>query len=174
MRGGHNAKPVEQRLAEGNRGKRKIPKTPSIGDVIEHGHEPEPPEHIDVIGAAAWRRLAPLLTRIRILRTGDLDAFEALCESISAHYHASQEVKTYREAHATSLIAGARGQQAHPMIAVARAERQTMLRYFERFGIDPQSRTRLGHAGETGDGDVEPEDDIPELADLIPIDGGAA
>lgn len=165
---GRKPKPAEQRIAEGNLGKRAIPKPARVGDVVEN--VPRAPAHLSTAAREAWGTLAPIVTRAGLLRSGDMDAFEALCDSIGVRRMAAAELKAYHENHSTLLLDGHRGSVAHPCIAIERAAAGEVRKWCERFGLDPSSRTRLGAGGEEGTG--EPEDDLPELAELFAIDGG--
>ena len=74
---GRKAKPTELKLIQGNPGKRAINTAEPKGELLQH--IPECPDWVPGEGQEAWRKLAPWLTKNRILTATDLHNLEAFC-----------------------------------------------------------------------------------------------
>ena len=95
-------KPVELRVVEGNRGKRRIPAVPKSTPLTEH-----PPDSLDREGRAEWRRITGAWSRQGVLKETDRAALLAYCHVWSAYIAAwRQGVPPSRAlmAHFTQLI----------------------------------------------------------------------
>lgn len=158
-------KPAEIRIAEGNPGKRPVPKAPGIGRLF--GPDiPEPPGHLGAVARSFWLEYAPMLVDAGVLRTGDLASLEALCQAYARARLAAALIEEEGP-----VAKGYRGQPVeHPAVKMERAAAQELREWVKHFGLSPAARTRLGADGESGTN--EPEDDLPELAELSIVTGG--
>jgi phage terminase small subunit len=84
----------------------------------------EPPDYLPTRGPArrAWERLAPMLTRLRILTEADADALAAVCLSLAEYLAAKQHKDQWRRA--------------------ADAQRRCIAG-LATFGLDPQARIKV-------------------------------
>lgn len=98
-----------------------------------------PPPQLSEKAAAEWHRLAPVLTRMRVLTEADADALAQLCECV-AQLHAINETLS-KDGLLASTAAG--GIKLHPLLAAQAATRAGMLRLLAEFGLTPSSRSRL-------------------------------
>jgi len=113
--GGHNAKPAELRLLEGNPGKRPIPKVPKGHPLTE-----TPPEGLDREGRAEWRRVTKAWSREGVLLETDRATLFAYCLTWQTY------VGTYRRGDVPS-----NGIMAQFVALVS------------RLGLSPVDRTRM-------------------------------
>lgn len=137
---GPKPKPVQQRIAQGNPGKRPIPPHVEMGGLPPE--PPEPPEHLDETAKAWWREAIPVLHNVGLLDVVDNAALEMAATAYSRYRAAQRVIKDQG-----SLSRGSTGQIVeHPAMATERQAQQQYLRFAEQYALTPVARTRLGLA----------------------------
>jgi P27 family predicted phage terminase small subunit len=139
------------RRATGNARNQPIPEPVPVGDQLYD--LPDPPKEIGEIAQAVWREIGPDLVDVGVLRSSDLIAFEAMCQSVQRMRDAAAVIKQ------DGVISeGSTGQKrAHPALDIERQAATEFRQWATRFGLDPSSRTKLGADRETA-GDQSPDD----------------
>ncbi|MEP7363840.1 MAG: phage terminase small subunit P27 family [Acidobacteriota bacterium] len=131
-------KPTALRIAEGNLGKRPL----NILEPRPRQITPACPKHLDGEGRLAWRRLVPVLERMRVLTEADGIVLANLCDSYSTMVQAQRKLRE-----TGMLLKTPSGYvQQNPLISIVNTCMETVTRLAREFGLTPTSRTRL-HAG---------------------------
>lgn len=140
---GRKPKPAYLRLLEGNARSKPIPVEvqPSLGTL------PDPPDFLNEIAKAEWRRVAQEIYNLRLLTLADWHPFAAYCQ----HFARWVEAETTLAAMAARdpvthglLIKTSTGSfQENPMVGTARRASREMVRYANEFGLTPVARARL-------------------------------
>jgi len=127
--------PTAIRVLEGNPGKRPL-----------NRQEPQPrpkapkcPDHLDETARKEWKRLLPILRRMKILTEADGIALAGLCQAYSTMAQAQAKLNR------TGLLYGKEGQpiRASPLLRIIHdcSERINIL--CREFGLTPAARSRL-------------------------------
>ena len=82
-------KPTAIRIAKGNLGKRPL----NILEPRPREITPACPKHLDAEGRLAWRRLVPVLERMRVLTEADGIVLANLCDSYSTMVQAQRKLR---------------------------------------------------------------------------------
>jgi P27 family predicted phage terminase small subunit len=128
-------KPTALVILEGNPGKRPLNK-----------HEPQPrrvtpkcPAYLDENAAAEWRRLIPMLRRMKVLTEADYIALGSLCQAYSTMMKAQAKLSE-----GGLLFKTPSGYvQQSPLLGIVNACVETITRLCREFGLTPASRSRL-------------------------------
>ena len=132
---GRKPKPVEQRIREGNPGKRPLPEPIKLRGASAL----EKPDDLPARAAGLWDELVPVLEQAGLLNRIDEAALTALC----LQWQRACDARTVVEQEGLVAI-GSHGQLIeHPMLAAERAAHQLLLRYAEQYGITPVARARI-------------------------------
>jgi len=128
-------KPRALRMLEGNPGKRPLNERepqPPIG-------RPRCPEYLDDLAKREWRRLVPILEKMRVLTEADDIALANLCMQYSLLQQA--QVKLAK----TGLLIKTRSGyiQQSPLVAIVANCVEQVGRLCREFGLTPASRTRI-------------------------------
>lgn len=152
--GGRPPKPIEQKIREGNAGKRKLPAPLNL---VEHGPvKPElPPD-----ASAMWDDIVPILREANVLNKVDSAALEAMCLQWERGRAARRII-----AEEGLLAIGSTGQLVeHPAVQIERNAHAAFLRFATEFGITPTARARIAAAvavaGATMRGELSKELDL--------------
>jgi P27 family predicted phage terminase small subunit len=141
--------PVPTRLKEalGNPGKRKLCPEPEPEVLIDL---PLPPDYLNQIAGAEWRRIAPQLLRLRLLTNVDIAPLAAYCEAYARWVEAQRQLKIEAAADPEhkGLLVRARSRDSvgfivNPLIGVIREAAKEMMRHALEFGFTPAARTRI-------------------------------
>lgn len=128
-------KPTAMRIAEGNPSRRPL-----------NSREPQPnrvapkcPSHLDKEAKREWRRLVPILLRMRVLTEADGYALANLCQAFSTMVRAQKKLNE-----SGLLIRTPNGfAQQSPLLSVVNTCMQTITQLSREFGLTPASRTRI-------------------------------
>jgi P27 family predicted phage terminase small subunit len=128
-------KPSALVLLEGNPGKRPINK-----------REPQPrrvapkcPAYLDEDAKTEWRRLVPVLRRMKVLTEADSMALSSLCQAYSTMIKAQSKLTE-----SGLLFKTQSGYvQQSPLLSIVSSCVETITRLAREFGLTPASRTRL-------------------------------
>lgn len=132
---GPSPKPTALRLLEGNLGKRPL-----------NEHEPKPraiaprcPRHLDSEARREWRRITPILLRMRVLTEADEYTLANLCQAYSTL------MKAQRKLTETGLLLKTPSGyvQQNPLLGIVNRCMDTITRLSREFGLTPASRTQL-------------------------------
>lgn len=136
MPGGRPPKPVEQKIREGNPGKRKLPAPLKL---VEGGLEkPELP----AAASAFWDDIVPILEHAGVLNRVDRVALTALV----MQWERAEQARTLLAAQGL-FVPGSAGQMVeHPALQVERNAHMLLLRFAGEFGITPVARARIAAA----------------------------
>jgi P27 family predicted phage terminase small subunit len=100
---------------------------------------------------AIWRQLVPPLAEANMLRDVDVAALEALCVQVARMRQARKALAAHEKRTGSIYTTGSTGQLVeHPALATERNAAAQIMRWTERFGLDPMARTRLGNLGQEG------------------------
>lgn len=136
---------VEGRSPGRDSGGRKVPESPKF---IRQA--PDAPDWLDAEALAEWRRVAPTLERLDLLKPEDRALLSAYCETWSVYVAAVQRVR----AEGLTITSPKSGVvHRNPAVTVAETARMHLLRLASEFGLTPAAEQRLAVApGDDGDG----------------------
>lgn len=135
-------KPTLLKIAEGNRGKRKLdpdsePSPPSGA--------PEKPEHLEGLASVEWDRMIAIIDSMGILAKTDGQMIELYCmeyetyrqckKDLRANGSLYQDISTGEDS-PTKLL-------SHPAVIIMDKAGKTMARILAEFGLSPSSRSRV-------------------------------
>lgn len=126
----------------------------------------EPPAWLPA-GAARthWRRLVPRLQAMQVLTEADLDAAAMLCQELATYADLIHVIATEGRTYTAPTRQGGFVVRPRPEVAMANAAVANFTRLADRFGLDPQARSRL---------QVEAEHDVDPLDALRDDDDARA
>lgn len=133
---GPTPKPTAIVMLEGNRGKRPLNKRePKPANTAPHCAS-----YLDKEARREWRRLMPILQRMRVLTEADYIALGNLCQCYSTMVKAQEQLsKTgLLFKHKTSSYI-----QQSPLLSIVNQCVDTITRLCREFGLTPSSRTRI-------------------------------
>jgi P27 family predicted phage terminase small subunit len=143
-------KPTILEIREGRPGHRPINRNePRPRDVM-----PRCPEYLDDRARKEWRRLTPMLRRMRVLTEVDGITLASLCQTYSTLIKAQEKLNETGILYKTP--SGYVMQS--PLLSVVNTCIETITRLSREFGLTPASRTRIV---------VPPEDDDDELERIL-------
>jgi len=158
---GRRPKPIALRILEGSN-KRPIPQTPMPTPVA-----PTCPDWLTALAKTEWARVVPELDAIGLLTQCDMAVLAGYCQSYARWQQAEMVIETEGMTYEALVVhpddkAHKGGDQPEvlsttwkprPEVAIARAEKQAMLRYMTELGLTPSSRARIVLKGERVDED---------------------
>lgn len=139
---GRKPKPVEQKIAEGNPGKRPLPQTMLVSGRPELAEIAEPPEHLSDDAKEFWRESVTRLVEVGIIDRVDVPVLEQMAEQYARVRAAQRVVKEVG-----MFAKGSTGQiREHPALRIEREATTLFLKLAEHYALTPIARTRLGLA----------------------------
>lgn len=163
---GRKPTPTAAKRLTGNRGKRPIPENEPQPPPLDAARdvdaaadeEPTPPElGDDAVAAAEWKRLAPMLRKIRQVTEADRGALLALCLEWSRYLFATAKIK--------ELGLVVRAPSGYPMqnpyLAIATRALSGCNKLWPELGLTPSSRSRVRTDPPPPDDDKFAEFDVP-------------
>lgn len=140
---GRKPHPTARRILEGNPGGRPLPEhEPEMPQASEAFDEPPAELLVDLVAAAEWRRLAPLLRKSQTTTEADRGSLLALC----------QQWSRYLEAHGKIAAAGmvVKSPSGYPMpnpyIGISNKALGNCVKLWAELGLTPSSRSRVSVA----------------------------
>lgn len=143
---GRKRKPTEQKIAEGNRGKRKL----------EPEKEPQystdnlvPTKKLSKHAQEEWNRLSPIITKSKVFTEADTAALTLHCETYATFVRATNELEqdgglfTFTKAGITT----------HPAVRIQNNCAALILKFLAEFGLTPASRSKVIVNPEVGNND---------------------
>ena len=128
-------KPSSLVLLEGNRSKRPLnTREPKPRQV-----RPKCPAHLDEAAVTEWKRLVPILSKMRVLTEADGIALANLCQAISTMVKAQEQMNKNGILYKTKsgYI------QQSPLLGIVNSQVEIINRLCREFGLTPSSRTRI-------------------------------
>jgi len=161
---GRKPKPTAQRRLEGNPGKRPLNTAEATMPVPPDAFDDPPPAiGVNPYALAEWRRLAPILRRVRLVTEADRSALMALCVEWARYLDATAEV-----ARLGMVVKAPSGYpMPNPYLSIATKALMGCMKLWPELGLTPSSRSRVqvAGAGPGPDGDAFSEFDVvPALA----------
>lgn len=139
---GSKPKPVEQKLREGNPGKRPLPEPLLVAGRPQHGELAEPPEHLPEEAKEFWKESITRLIEVGIIDRVDVPVLEQLSVQY-ARIRQAQRVLAV-DGH---YVRGSVGQlRPHPALKIEQDATTLFLKMAEHYALTPIARTRLGLA----------------------------
>ena len=143
---GRKPKSTVIKLLTGNPGGRKLnknePKYPRM--------EVTPPEHLNLAAQEEWARLYETMAAQGMITTVDRAALAAYCVAYSRWVKAETKLNEMMEKSVDSLLGGMvfkthrDNLSVNPLIRIANAAMDIMVRIASEFGMTPASRSRAG------------------------------
>ena len=139
---GRKPRSIEQRIREGNPGKRPLPDVLIVGGRPIPSELAEPPEHLPEDGKEFWREVVPQLASIGMIDRVDVVSLELMATMFARIRQARRVIA--EDGH---FSLGAAGQiKEHPALKIERESIVVFSRLAESFGLNPTARARLGLA----------------------------
>lgn len=127
--------PTALKIMRGNPGKRALNHSePQPGEFTS-----DPPPHLDDEAVAEWKRLVPILQRMKVLTEADYIALATLCQAYSTM---SQAQKQLRESGLLYKTRTGHVSQS-PLLSIVNQNAEIVMRHLREFGMTPSSRSRL-------------------------------
>lgn len=138
-------KPTVMEIAEGRPGHRPLnrnePKPAAVA--------PKMPPHLDEAGKKEWRRLVPILKRMRVLTEADGLALANLCQAYSTMVKAQQKLNE-----AGLLYKSPSGYvMQSPLLGVVNSSADAVNKMLREFGMTPAARSRISAQPESDEDD---------------------
>src|SRR5687767_6217896 len=140
-------KPTMIKRAEGNPGKRPL----NCSEPQPRATVPRCPEHLDDRAKKEWKRLVPVLRRMKVLTEADWMALANLCQTWSTLVKAQEkltEVGILYKSPSGFIMQS-------PLLAIVNQCVDTITKLSREFGLTPAARSRI-----IAQIDPEPEDDL--------------
>jgi P27 family predicted phage terminase small subunit len=135
MTRGRRPKPTALRRIEGNPGRRPF----NANEPVPPDGLPSCPEHLSIVAAAEWDRVAKTLYDMGVLTTIDRAALAAYCQAYARWVEAEEKL-----AETPALFKTPSGYvQQSPWMGIANKQLELMGRYMTELGMTPASRSRV-------------------------------
>ena len=127
--------PSALKLLAGNPGKRPINQDEPKLELAE----PPCPEHLDDVARREWKRIVPILMRMRVLTEADEIQLANLCQTYSTMIDAQTKLKQ------AGMLYKSKGGfvQANPLFGVVMKCLNVISKLSSEFGLTPSARVRL-------------------------------
>lgn len=146
---GRKRKPAELHVLQGtHRKKDHGPKSAAAigGGVSKPTKAPNPPDELDRIGKAEWRRVVKLLMEVNLLANADLRHLARYCAAYQDVRRITKELDKWNKDHPKLYNMTHNGTGtlvSHPLVGQRERATKSMLEFGREFGMTPSSRTRL-------------------------------
>lgn len=140
MAKGPKPKPTKLKLVQGNPGKRPISENEPKPEVV---NSPKAPRWLGGIAAAEWRRMVPLLEKLGLLTTIDLQMFASYCSAWGVY---RENYAFIRKNGYTFIVIDKEGNELtkrYPQVKIAEEYLRICKTLGENFGLTPSARTRI-------------------------------
>ncbi|CAB4198348.1 COG3747 Phage terminase, small subunit [uncultured Caudovirales phage] len=139
---GPKPKPVEQKIREGNPGKRPLPEPLLVGGRPALSELDEPPAHLPPEAQEFWRDSVKRLVEVGVVDRVDVPVLEQLATQYARIRQAQRVLAA--DGH---FVRGSVGQlREHPAMKIERDATSLFLKIAEHYALTPIARTRLGLA----------------------------
>lgn len=135
MTRGRKPKPTEQKILEGNPGKRTLgEKEPKPETKI-----PPCPTHLKGEARTEWDRVTKQLLKLNIISEIDRASLTAYCTAWGTYVKACKKLEKESEV----MISDAGGMYQNPWVAIRNKAMEQILKFSAEYGMTPSSRTRI-------------------------------
>ena len=141
MARGPKPAPAAVKEAKGNPGRRRIGADPVVDAGIVVGGV-APPAWLKAEGLKAWKRLAPNLTRLKLLTPIDAEAFARYCRDLARWLKMQDRLDKMGEVYEIETASG-KVRRPDPSFIIGDRIERALLAYEDRFGLNPAERQRL-------------------------------
>jgi P27 family predicted phage terminase small subunit len=156
--------PDNVRMLTGNRGKRSAGN--NAGVVSPAIEIPDCPTHLSAEAKKEWKRVAPVLLKIRIITQLDRAALAAYCQAYARWVEAEQRIKELNDAGKKNGTKGAGLYDLTPngfkqmsvWLQISNRATEQMHRWIAEFGMTPANRVKIQQAQVPEQGDIFPDD----------------
>lgn len=132
---GRKPKPTALKKVMGNPGKRPLDENEFSLPLLVGA---DPPESLDDVGQREWRRVVPILLRVKLVTELDLAIVLGYCQSFSEFVASSKQVKK-------GMVG--KTKDGYPMInpyfSILNKSSDKMLKYAQELGLTPVQRARI-------------------------------
>ena len=144
---GPSPKPSAIRVLEGNRSRRPL----NDAEPRPNPVPPKCPKHLDAEAKREWKRIVPILSRMRVLTEADGHSLANLCQAYSTMVRAQTKLNE-----SGLLLKTPSGYvQQSPLLGIVNSCVETITKLSREFGLTPASRSRIQT--------VEPEQEMTEI-----------
>lgn len=145
--------PSAMRLLKGNPGKRQVNKA----EPMPPAGRTKPPSWLKGRARRLWGRIAPILSRMKVLTSADPHALALLCDAYAEYLDArdvvraegsvyeSRHIQTDKDGHMIERIII----RPRPEVAIASDAWKRIRAMMQEFGLTPSSRSRIEVPGDT-------------------------
>lgn len=138
---GRKPTPIEQRMANGNPGKRPVPAPVSVGG-RPRVEQLDPPDHMPEEAKDFWKFAVDELVEVGIVDKVDIPVLEQLATQYARIRQAQAAIERFGH-----FTRGSTGQIVeHPAVKMERDATNLFLKLAEQYALTPVARTRLGLA----------------------------
>lgn len=137
--------PTALKVLRGNPGKRPLPKNEPMPDA----NEPHMPAWLDEDARAEWRRIVPILLKMKVLTVADGAALAVYCEAYSTM---GQALKTLHQDGPTFISPKTSVEHARPEVGIVQQCRMHIKAFCQEFGMTPSARSRMIAIGQEESG----------------------
>ena len=128
-------KPTAIKIAEGNPGKRPINDREPTPRMVA----PRCPSYLDARAKQEWKRLVPILSRMRVLSEADGLVLANLCIAVSTLVRAQEKLNE-----AGILYKSPSGYvMMSPLLSISNAALEQVTKLAREFGLSPAARSRI-------------------------------
>lgn len=130
-------KPTALKELQGNPGKRPLNKQePKFNPLID---APSPPGHLNTYAKKEWKRIIPVLTKVRMLTEADLAAIAVYCQAYGRWVEAEKLVK----AKGFTTVTDKGNVIQRPEVGIANTAMRDIVSFAKEFGMTPSSRSNI-------------------------------
>ena len=137
-------KPTALKVAEGNRGKRKINHQEPDPDYLD---DFTPPKYLSETAKERWSKIVPALRQARLVTKVDIDQLAIGIQSLANWIDAQEHINIERAEKGTMALLGKsseeKQQQPNPWLIVQSMSAKHWDRIARQFGMSPQARTAI-------------------------------
>lgn len=133
--GGRPRKPTAVKIAEGNRGKRKLPENEPKPPLAA----PDCPADLSPVGKAEWNNVIDKLMLLKVISKADERALHLYCKA----WEEFIKMEKIIEKEGMTFQNGAGGISAHPLISAREKMYRNALRFLTEFGLTPAARSKV-------------------------------
>lgn len=162
---GRNPKPTALKLLQGNPGHRPL----NASEPQPDAGAPEMPPGLSTAAQDEWRRILPILSKMRVLTVADSATIAGYCQSFADWIAAQSDVREHGlliEEPMTNRMGEIVGHRLkkNPALTIANELKKAYRAFASDLGLSPASRTRVHTTpgGDTPDDDDGFEDETPE------------
>jgi P27 family predicted phage terminase small subunit len=154
---GRTAQPAALKLIGGrgngtDSGGRKVNPGPAFRRIA-----PNPPTWLSAEAKAEWKRVAPGLQRLDLLKEEDRATLAAYCETWSQFVTATRTVTREGITSEVTTISASGSETTrtvpHPAVSIARSAGRELRAYAAQFGLTPSSEQALARGADDGEDD---------------------